>query len=198
MLPSIGIQSMPESIPSGMPRMSSMTVLPKSMPCGCARHVNLAEHGKRANNGCSPRVLNYVMTVSPRVKITLYRTGILCLQLVGFPKTEVQKPVGFLTFCPPLHCWHFNTTSVLNTLHYECSQHFNNTSVFNTLTLWVFSMIMQVGTLLYWSMLAACSVGPGTVVVCARYLSPTLVQISQQGICHLLEPSSPTWTHKTY
>ena len=102
MLPSIGIQSMPESIPSGMPRMSSMTVLPKSMPCGHARHVNLAEHGKRANNGCSPRVLNYVMTVSPRVKITLYRTGILCLQLVGFPKTYVQKPVGCLKFCPPL------------------------------------------------------------------------------------------------
>ena len=35
-------------------------------------------------------------------------------------------------------------------------------------------MITQVGTLLYWSMLAACSVGPGTVVVCARYAS-TLV-----------------------
>jgi len=30
------------------------------------------------------------------------------------------------------------------------------------------SVFKEVGTLLYWSMLAACSVGPGTVVVCAR------------------------------
>ena len=47
----------------------------------------------------------------------------------------------------------------------------------------LFSNIPQVGTLLYWSMLAACSVGPGTVVVCARYnhahkLSPTQTHIT--------------------
>ena len=55
----------------------------------------------------------------------------------------------------------------------------------------VFSMIFQVGTLLYWSMLAACSVGPGTVVVCARYLSPTWAQITRQGVFTYLSPHQP-------
>ena len=92
----------------------------------------------------------------------------------GFPQILCSETCWILEILPTIMSQHLLTLQ-----HYECSQHFN-------------TLISQVGTLLYWSMLAACSVGPGTVVVCARYLSPTLVQISQQGICHLLEPSSPT------